>query len=116
MNRLQSTLATLALAAVVPLFAFASGDHKDAHAIEAKVAESTPMTDGEIKKIDKDNGKITIKHGEIKNLDMPGMTMVFRVKDSAMLDQVKVGDKINFAADNIKGSLTVTKMEVSTAK
>ena len=72
-----------------------------------------PMTDGEIKKVDKDSGKITIKHGEIKNLDMPGMTMVFRVKEPAMLDQVKAGDKVNFSADKINGNITVTKIEAA---
>ena len=69
------------------------------------------MTEGEIKKVDKEGGKVTIKHGEIKNLDMPSMTMVFRVKDAAMLEQIKVGDKINFSADKINGNFTVTKME-----
>ena len=82
--------------------------------IEEKTAPTkSPMADGEIKKIDKDAGKVTIKHGEIKNLDMPSMTMVFRVKDAAMLDQIKVGDKINFSADKINGNFTVTKMEAA---
>ena len=72
-----------------------------------------PMTDGEIKKVDKEGGKITIKHGEIKHLDMPGMTMVFRVEEPAMLDQVKAGDKVNFSADKINGNITVTKIEAS---
>ena len=72
-----------------------------------------PMAEGEIKKVDKEGGKVTIKHGEIKNLDMPSMTMVFRVKDAAMLEQIKVGDKINFSADKINGNFTVTKMEAA---
>ncbi len=79
----------------------------------AASADTTPMTEGEVKKIDKDTGKITIKHGEIKNLDMPSMTMVFRVKEAAMLDQLKVGDKINFSAADLNGKLTVTKVEVA---
>jgi Cu(I)/Ag(I) efflux system protein CusF len=70
------------------------------------------MSDGEIKKIDKEGQKITIKHGELQNLGMPGMTMVFRVQTSAMLDQVKVGDKIKFVAEKVGGSLTVTSLEV----
>ncbi|WP_286758467.1 copper-binding protein [Ralstonia sp. RL] len=69
------------------------------------------MSSGEVKKIDKDAGKITIKHGPLTNLDMPAMTMVFKVKDPAMLDQVKVGDKIGFAAEKVNGAITVTKLE-----
>ena len=106
----KSALSIL-VAAVLASPVFASGDRKGDYAAETKIAATLPMTDGEIKKIDKDNGKITIKHGEIKNLDMPGMTMVFRVQDAAMLDQVKVGDKVNFAADKVKGNITVTKIE-----
>jgi Cu(I)/Ag(I) efflux system periplasmic protein CusF len=78
----------------------------------AAFAQTTvPMTEGEVRKIDKDAAKITIKHGEIKNLDMPPMTMVFRVKDGGMLDQVKEGDKIKFTADKIGGAFTVTGIE-----
>lgn len=75
--------------------------------------EKKAMTEGEVKKVDKESGKVTIKHGEIKNLDMPGMTMVFRMKDAAMLEKVKVGDKINFSADKINGNFTVTEFEVA---
>jgi len=69
------------------------------------------LSDGEIRKIDKDAQKLTIKHGPLKNLDMPGMTMVFRVKDPAMLDQVKKGDKVRFVAEDANGAYTVTKIE-----
>ncbi|MFA6179936.1 MAG: copper-binding protein, partial [Candidatus Methylopumilus sp.] len=62
------------------------------------------MSKGEIRKIDKATKKITIKHGEIKNLDMPGMTMVFQVKDPAMLDNVKPGDKVKFSAERSGGA------------
>ncbi len=72
-----------------------------------------PMSEGEVRKIDKSAGKVTIKHGQLQNLDMPPMTMVFRVKEAAMLDQIKEGDKIKFTADKIDGALTVTQMEVS---
>ena len=74
---------------------------------------ATVMTDGEVKKIDKDTGKITIKHGPITNLGMPGMTMVFKAKDAAMLDQVKPGDKIRFVAERGDGVLFVTKIEAA---
>jgi Cu(I)/Ag(I) efflux system periplasmic protein CusF len=77
---------------------------------QAAVADSA-MTDGEVKKVDKDAGKLTIKHGPLTNLDMPGMTMVFRVKDPAMLDQVKEGDKIRFIADRVNGAITVVELK-----
>jgi Cu(I)/Ag(I) efflux system protein CusF len=70
------------------------------------------MADGQVTKIDESAGKITIKHGPIKKLDMDeGMTMVFRAQDPAMLKQVKAGDKIKFDADKINGQFTVTKIE-----
>lgn len=75
--------------------------------------QAAELTDAEVRKVDKDAGKITLKHGEIKNLDMPPMTMVFRLKDAALLDQLKVGDKIRFQAEKIEGSYTVTKVEPS---
>jgi Cu/Ag efflux protein CusF len=57
------------------------------------------MTEGVVRKVDRASGKITLKHGEIKNLDMPPMTMVFRLKDKSLLGQLKAGDKVNFTAD-----------------
>lgn len=69
------------------------------------------MTDGEVRKIDKDTQKITLKHGEIKNLGMPGMTMVFKVKDASAFDAVQVGSKVRFAADKVDGALAVTAIE-----
>ena len=68
-------------------------------------------TEGEVRKIDAAQRKITLKHGEIKNLDMPPMSMVFVVKDPALLGKVKVGDKVRFAADKIDGTYTVTAIE-----
>ena len=67
-----------------------------------------PDAEGEVRKIDKAQAKITLKHGEIKNLDMPPMTMVFRVADPKMLDSVTVGDKVRFAAEKQGGNYTVT--------
>jgi Cu/Ag efflux protein CusF len=69
------------------------------------------MADGEVRKVDKDAGKLTIKHGPIPSMDMPPMTMVYRVKDPAMLDQVKAGDKIRFDAEKVGGAFTVTRIE-----
>jgi Cu(I)/Ag(I) efflux system protein CusF len=70
-------------------------------------------TDGEVRKVDTEAKKLTLKHGEIKNLDMPGMTMVFQVKDPAMLEKVKPGDKVRFTAEKINGAFTVTTIEVA---
>lgn len=73
---------------------------------------ATP-TDGEVRKVDLEAKKLTLKHGEIKNLNMPGMTMVFQVKDPAMLEKVKTGDKIRFTAEKINGAFTVTTIEAA---
>lgn len=72
---------------------------------------TTPTTDGEVRKIDKEQGKVTLKHGPIANLEMPGMTMVFKVADPKMLDSIKEGDKVKFAADKVNGAITVTAIE-----
>ena len=71
-----------------------------------------PMVNGQVTRIDEAAGKITLRHGPIKKLDMnEGMTMVFRVQDPAMLKRVKVGDNVRFDADRINGQFTVTKIE-----
>ncbi|MGN6310159.1 MAG: copper-binding protein [Xanthobacteraceae bacterium] len=70
------------------------------------------MVKGEVKKIDESAGKITLKHGPIKSLDMDeGMTMVFRVQNPAMLKQVKVGDKVQFEAQRTVSGIVITKMQ-----
>ena len=74
-------------------------------------AQSDPATEGEVRKIDKDAKKITIKHGEIANLGMPPMTMVFVARDPALLDTVKVGDKVRFTAERVEGVIAVTRIE-----
>jgi Cu(I)/Ag(I) efflux system protein CusF len=87
----------------------------DAASAPASNGSATPassdMTDGEVRKVDMDNKKITLRHAEIKNLGMPGMTMVFQVKDPAFLDKVKTGDKVRFTAEKMNGALTVTNIE-----
>ena len=79
----------------------------------ADAAAASDLTEGEIRKVDKDNKKLTIKHGPLKNLDMPGMTMVFGVKDDAMLDNVETGAKVRFQAEKIDGKIVVTKIEAA---
>jgi Cu/Ag efflux protein CusF len=79
----------------------------------AAIAQSTAIN-GEVKKIDESAGKITLKHGPAKSLGMDEpMTMVYRVKDPAMLTQVKVGDKVQFEAEEAASGYTVTKLQKS---
>jgi Cu/Ag efflux protein CusF len=76
------------------------------------IGAQSELVDGQVTKIDQSAGKITIKHGPIKSLDMnEGMTMVFRVQDAGMLKQVKAGDKVKFSAERVNGALTVTKIQ-----
>lgn len=77
------------------------------------VVQSSVMTDGVVRKIDVANGKVTLKHGPITNLDMPGMTMVFRVVSPTLLNTVKAGDAVKFHVENINGALTVTEIQVA---
>ena len=80
-------------------------------AFAAGAALAQALADGEVRKVDKEAKKITIKHGPIASLDMPAMTMVFQVKDQAMLDRVKAGDKVKFSAEKLGGAFTVTRIE-----
>ena len=79
--------------------------------VHAQATSAAEMTDAEVRKVDKEAGKLTLKHAEIKSLDMPGMTMVFVVKDKAMLDTLKTGDKVKFRAINDAGKYTVTDIQ-----
>lgn len=97
-------------------FAFQAGaaDSHSHHAMgEAKpaAAAGAALTDGEVRKIDAAAGKITIKHGAMPKFDMPPMTMVYRVKDKAMLDQLEPGDKIKFDVDGAGGEVTVLRQD-----
>jgi Cu(I)/Ag(I) efflux system protein CusF len=79
----------------------------------AAAASAQPvLTDGLVRKVDQTTGKITLKHGEIRNLDMPPMTMVFSARDKALLKDVKAGDKVRFAADkDAAGEYILTAIE-----
>jgi Cu/Ag efflux protein CusF len=74
------------------------------------VAEMS-LTEGEVRRIDKEAGKLTLKHGQIDHLGMPPMTMVFRAADPKMLDGLAEGDKVRFAAERVGGAITVTHLE-----
>ncbi len=83
----------------------------DNHTATPGASASLHMADGEVRKVDKGAKKITLKHGEIKNLGMAPMTMVYQVKDAALLDKVKAGDKVRFTADQINGAYVVLSIE-----
>ena len=83
------------------------------HTVGSGTQTMSDIADGDVRKVDKEAKKITLRHGELKGLDMPPMTMVFQVKDSAMLDRVKPGDKVKFKAQNTEGTLVITEIEVS---
>lgn len=87
----------------------ASTDHS-AHQSGVQVP-SAALAEGEVRKVDKAARKLTIKHGPIQSLDMPAMTMVYRVKDPAMLDKLKAGDKVKFEAQHLGNTYTVTRIE-----
>ena len=100
---IQAVLAvSLALSAATAVYA---------QSAQTEAAAADSMSTGEVKKVDKSAGKITIKHGPLKNLGMDAMTMVFRVQEPGMLDQIKAGDKINFIAEQSNSQLTVSRLQ-----
>lgn len=86
------------------------GGHEHQHKPENKIASKAVLADGEIRKINKNTGQITMKHGEIKSVEMPPMTMVFRVADKAMLDGLNEGDKVKFNVKQEGANYTVTEI------
>jgi len=107
---LKTLLTAASLAAALGLPASAIATSHTTATTDAHAAHHA-LSDGEVRRVDKDAKKLTIRHGPIQNLDMPPMTMVFQVQDPAVLDSVKPGDKIRFSADRIGGAYTVTKIE-----
>jgi uncharacterized cupredoxin-like copper-binding protein/Cu/Ag efflux protein CusF len=75
--------------------------------------DPSAMTQGEVRRIDKGQGKLTLRHGPIANLDMPGMTMVFKVSDPRMLENIREGDTVRFSAERVNGTITVTAIEAA---
>lgn len=105
---LGATLIAMAAGFALPAIA-ATHDHGDHAAMQAQ--GEAQMVDGVVKKVDKSAGKLTLTHGPLQNLGMPGMTMAFRVKEANWLDQLKEGDKIRFMADKVNGVVTVVHLE-----
>jgi len=114
MNVLSQLALAIALAAASAGASAQHGAH-DAHGGHGghAVSAAAELADGEVRKIDREAGKITLRHGELKNLNMSAMTMVFRVKYPAMLDQVKAGDKVRFAADRVNGAVTIVQLQAA---
>lgn len=115
MKRFLFAAATAAALVSAPVLAQSGHPHVGHGAMEMDDApEQAPagtMSEGAVKKVDRAAGKLTIAHGPLKNLGMPGMTMAFRVKDPAMLEAVKEGDRIRFVADRVDGTFTVVALE-----
>lgn len=113
---MKTTIASVlvAFAAILPASGMAASDHDGHGAMPSHASASTDakLVSGQVKKVDKAAGKVTLSHGPLVNLgmDMP-MTMVFRVKEAAWLDQLKEGDKIRFLADKVNGTFTVVHLE-----
>ena len=106
----MNTFKNLAIASLMATVTLASTSLMAQTAVAAKGAE---MTSGEVRKVDLEAQKITLKHGEIKNLEMPGMTMVFKATNPSLLDKIKAGDKVNFTAETRDGAIVVTAIEVA---
>lgn len=108
---MKTLLSTVLAGMLTASSALADEKHHPAVQTAAAASQAETLAEGEIRRIDKDAKKLTIRHGPLLNLDMPPMTMVFQVQDPAMLEQVKVGDKIRFQADKVGGAYTVTRIE-----
>ena len=115
MQKLTISAAVVAIGfAISGIPAAMAHEGHDHQAVAAATTEKArPMVAAEVTKIDESAGKITLKHGDIPNLQMTGMTMVFKANDPAMLKAVKAGDKIKFTADKVDGQLSVMSIEKS---
>jgi Cu/Ag efflux protein CusF len=102
MKRLIPLLAALAIA--TPLYAAS---------VTPPAAQAAAMSEGVVRKIDAANARITLRHGPLANLDMPPMTMVFRVQPPELLSGIKVGDTVKFRAEQIDGAYTVTAIQAA---
>ena len=108
-TRLRRTLAAALGAAAMA--AFAQSPDAPRTAAAGPAAPAAALVEGEVRKVDLENRKVTLRHGPLANLDMPGMTMVFQVMDEGMLQGIQPGDKVRFAADKIDGKFTVVRLE-----
>lgn len=110
---MKSVKTVLLLATAVAFAAGAQAQAPAAAKATAEAAAPADFSDGEVRKVDKEGKKITLKHGEIKNLGMPPMAMVFQVSDPAVLDKFKTGDKVRFKAIQDSGKYVVTDIQAA---
>lgn len=80
-------------------------------ALPAAFAVATDLVDGEVRRVDTETRKLTLRHGPIPNLGMAPMTMVFQVADPRLLEGLKSGDRIRFRAERVGGQFTVVAVE-----
>lgn len=111
--RFAHVLAAAALATSYGAYAQTSSPTPaaDDHAAHHATTAATPQSDGEVRKVDKEQGKLTLRHGPLENLGMPAMTMVFKAGDPKLLDGLKEGDKVKFTAEKVNGTFTVTAIQ-----
>ena len=117
----MKTLSILLTASLLSMAAFAQSAAPAAittapASIAPSAAPTKDMAEAEVRRVDKDAKKVTLKHGPIKNLDMPSMTMVFQVRDAALFDKLVMGEKIMFTAEQLQGAYVVTSVEKAGTK
>jgi Cu(I)/Ag(I) efflux system periplasmic protein CusF len=110
--KLAHFLAATALATAFGVSAQTTAPLDADHSTHHPATAAAPQSDGEVRKIDKEQGKVTLRHGPLQNLDMPAMTMVFKAADPKLLDGLKEGDKVKFTADKVNGAFTATAIQV----
>jgi Cu/Ag efflux protein CusF len=109
--KLIHILAAAALATTLTANAQSTAASGADHGAHHPAATATPQSDGEVRKVDKEQGKVTLRHGPLQNLDMPAMTMVFKAADPKLLDGLKQGDKVKFTAERVNGVIAVTAIQ-----
>lgn len=108
---MKSTLLAVLVATAAAAAAPAAHATSHSHAHHGAPTAGAALSTGEVRKVDLDAKKITLRHGPLENLGMPPMTMVFQVSDPELLKQVKAGDKVRFAAEKSGGAYVVTHLE-----
>jgi len=110
---MKPTATALAIGLILALPTLAAEHGQGGPGMGHGQATEMAWTEGTVKKINTDAGKVTLSHGPLANLEMPAMTMVFRVKEPAWLNRMKPGDRIRFVAERLDGALTVTEFQPS---
>ena len=108
---MRTPIALAAAAALTFAAAPVHAQHNHGSAAATPVASSSALSEGEVRRIDKAAGTVTLKHGPLANVDMPAMTMAFDVKDRTALDKLKVGDKVRFRVEKEGPNYVVTRIE-----